>query len=396
MDIENLLDTEFPHRHSIPQAAKDSASFRVHLNHAGVGCWPLRAVKAAQAFAEENSALSSARYDAWEASVRSVRSRLASLIGATPEEIALTKNTSEGLSIVAAGIDWRAGDNIVVGSQEFPSNRMIWESLRERAGVEVRSVDLYGSQSFKECPEDALASHIDDNTRLLAVSSIQFNTGYRLDLQALSTQCQKHGALFCIDAIQSLGAVPFDVRSCGADFICADGHKWLLSPEGTGLLYCRRPLIETMRLSQYGWRMVEDPDNYETNEWRIAADARRFECGSLNNLGLQAMDASLSLFFDIGLDAAYRRVSDNVNYLRERIDTDAFTFVTPDNSDKCGGIITIRPKCNSAKGGSTKVLLKKLLTCNILCVQRAGGIRLSPHFYTTQTQMDYVLEQLRV
>ena len=233
----------------------------LHLNHAGVGPWPRRTITALQKFAEENMTSGTVHYTAWKQRVASLREMLRELIGAaSADEIALTKNTSEGISLVACGLDWHAGENVVVGSQEFPSNRLAWESLSQRFNVEVRHADLSHE------PEQSLIALMDDNTRLLATSSIQYANGHRMNLAQLRQACRQHNSLFCIDAIQSLGAVPFNAQEVNADFVCADGHKWLLSPEGTGIFYCRHEHLKTLKLHQFGWHMVNNPEDYEKTE----------------------------------------------------------------------------------------------------------------------------------
>lgn len=381
MNLDALLDREFPDRRNLDVGKRRI----VHMNHAGVAPWPMRAVQAARQFAEDNAAAGAMHYPAWDALVGEVRQRLAELLNATPGEIALTKNTSEGLSLVAAGVDWRPGDNVVVGAQEFPSNRLVWESLKKRFGVDVRLADLQASSS----PEDALIASMDADTRLLAVSSIQFSDGRRMDLVALGEACRKRKALFCIDAIQSLGAAPFDARAVGADFVCADGHKWLLAPEGTGVLFCRQDLLSTLKLSQYGWRMNADPYDYEASQSQHATDAQRLECGSLNHLGLHAMHASLGLLLEVGLELVHRGVQSKIDYLLEHADPALFESVTPVDPEKRGGIVTLRPL--KVEPVSVFAHLKQQ---RVFCAMRAGGVRLSPHFYTTREHLDYALEHM--
>ena len=209
---------------------------------------------AVQQFAEENMRQGARHYTRWLETEVHLREQCRSLLNApSADDIALLKNTSEALSVVAHGLAWRTGDNVVISDQEFPSNRIVWQSLQED-GVETRCVDLTRGAS----PEQALVACMDKHTRLLAVSSVQYASGLRLDLDRLGTLCRDRGVLFCVDAIQSLGALPLDVQACGADFVMADGHKWLLGPEGCAVFYVRSQVRERLRLRQYGWHMVED------------------------------------------------------------------------------------------------------------------------------------------
>jgi selenocysteine lyase/cysteine desulfurase len=203
----------------------------IYLNHAAVSSWPRRTAEAVKAFAEENAAFGAAHYSAWQEVENALRIQLGRLINAaSANEIALLKSTSEALSVVAYGLSWVPGDNVVITSQEFPSNRIVWESLA-RFGVETRAAEIAGNAS----PEEAILARIDAHTRLVSVSSVQYATGLRLDLEKIGTVCRELDILFCVDAIQSLGAVELDVQACRADFVMADGHKWMMGPEGVAL-----------------------------------------------------------------------------------------------------------------------------------------------------------------
>ena len=246
----NSKSSEFPLRPDL-----------IYLNHAAVGPWPKRCADAVQGFAEENVMTGALHYPRWNATEKQLKSRLATLLNAPAvDDIALLKNTSEALSVVAYGLDWQPGDNVVISDQEFPSNRIVWESLAARS-VQTRRVDLRSART----PEDALIQNMDARTRVLTISSVQYASGLRMDLARLGRHCRAHGALFCIDAIQSLGALRFDVQDIQADFVAADAHKWLLAPEGIAVFYCRAELRERIRLHQYGWHMVEDSGNYSAD-----------------------------------------------------------------------------------------------------------------------------------
>jgi len=249
--MPNQYDARFPHLEAM-----------IHLNHAAVAPWPAVARDAVQQFADENARLSSTHYPAWLKVEHNLRKNLATLINApSPDDIALVKNTSEALSFVAYGLDWEVGHNIVSSDQEFPSNRIVWESL-EQFGVEFRETDLNSAAT----PEDALFARCDQNTRMITISSIQYASGLRMDLARIGQFCREHGILFCVDAIQSIGAVQFDVQAIRADFVMADGHKWMLGPEGLGVFYCRPEVRDKLKLTQYGWHMVDPLGNYSIKQ----------------------------------------------------------------------------------------------------------------------------------
>jgi selenocysteine lyase/cysteine desulfurase len=372
-DIYNEFSNEF---NQIPSL--------IYLNHAAVAPWPRRTAQAVAAFAEENATMGARNYNRWLATERALREQLRTLLNAPhSDDIALLKNTSEGLSVIAHGLNWLAGDNVVISNEEFPSNCIVWESLKDR-GVELREADLRSGTS----PEDALLGLVNDRTRLLAVSSVQYASGIRLDLQRLGGYCRTHDKLFCVDAIQSLGVLPMDAQNIHADFVVADGHKWMLGPEGVAVFFCRAALREQMRLHQFGWHMIEQAGDYEHREWQPARSARRFECGSPNMLGIHALHASLSLLLEIGMDVVSHLALDNAEYLLDRLGRlHQLQLVTPTASDRYAGIITFRHQ-----HADPALLWQYLSERGIVCAQRGGGIRLSPHFYSKKDHLRNVVK----
>ncbi len=346
----------------------------IYLNHAAVAPWPQRTLRAVQAFAQDNATLGSKHYLQWlETEVR-LRERLRALINApSADDIALLKNTSEALSVVAFGLDWKTGDNIVNSNEEFPSNRVVWEAL-SREGVSLHQADLYSA----ETPEEALFAQVDEHTRLIAISSVQYASGLQLDLQRIGEFCRQHGILFCIDAIQSLGAVQFDAQACHADFVMADGHKWMLGPEGLAVFYCRAELREKLKLYQYGWHMTDTHVDFDRRDWQPADTARRFECGSPNMLGIHALEASLSLLQEHGMETIEKRVLANARLLIDAIDASpSLELLTDSTPGRYAGMVTFRHRsCGNES------LFKHLTEHGVMCVQRGGGIRFSPHYYT--------------
>ncbi len=371
--MENL-SSQFPHINEM-----------IHLNHAAVAPWPLVASKAITRFADENMRRGSLDYMGWLKVERTLRSNIAKLINAhTLNDVALVKNTSEGLSFVAYGLDWNDGDNIVSSNQEFPSNRIVWESLG-RFGVEFREADL----SAGPTPEDAILSLVDSRTRLITISSIQYASGTRIDLERIGTFCRENGILFCVDAIQSIGAVQFDVIASKADFVAADGHKWLLGPEGLGLFWVRPEIRDQLKLTQYGWHMVDPLGDYTTKEWSVTPTARRFECGSPNMIAIHALHASTSLLLEEGMDKIEERVLDNSRYLFEQLATTGKVEILNNQQEgRFGGIVTFRPHDMDKLDG----LFQHLNDNKVFCAPRGGGIRFSPHFYTPKEQLEKAVE----
>lgn len=357
----------------------------IHLNHAAVAPWPAVTQQAVQAFAVENAAQGSWHYPRWLQVEQVLRERARDLLNAASVgEIALVKNTSEGLSFVAYGLDWHAGDNVVGIAQEFPSNRFVWQSLASQ-GVAFRQLDL--SQATDD-PEQALFALCDANTRLISVSAVQYADGLRMDLARIGAFCHERGILLCVDAIQQLGAIPFDVQAIQADFVVADGHKWLLGAEGLGLFYVRQAVQDRLKLTQFGWHMAANIGDYAATDYQTAPDARRFECGSPNMLGIHALHASLGLLLTVGMEQVWAEIQVRTQYLLDGLQAKADVQILSDlRPERRSGIVTFR-----LKTGNTDALFQRLSAANVLCAPRGGGIRLSPHFYTPLTQLDKTLE----
>lgn len=361
------LKAEFPLRDDV-----------LYLNHAAVAPWPRRTRDAVLAFADENIHQGARDYPCWSDIEQRLRDRLAWLIGDVDSaDVALLKNTSEGLSVIAEGLDWRAGDQVVISDQEFPSNRIPWQALANR-GVEVVRVDISGAT-----PEQALIDALSERTRLLSLSSVQYGTGLRLDLASLGAACQARRVLFCVDAIQSLGAVAFDAAAAQADFVVADGHKWMLGPEGVALFYCHPRVREQLTLRQFGWHMVANAGDYDRDDWRPADDAKRFECGSPNMLGVHALEASLSLLQELGMARVEQALAERVTYLYQALEKRGATLLSPSDPARRAGIVTFQ-----MPGEDPVSTRQRLQAGGVVCAQRGGGVRFSPHFYTDHSVID--------
>lgn len=357
----------------------------IYLNHAAVAPWPLQTKAAVQAFARENCHYGAAHYGQWLQVEAELRQRLARLINAPDAgDISLLKNTSEALSVVAFGLDWQAGDNVVIFRQEFPSNRLVWESLKSR-GVETRLVDLWPAEE----PEQRLIAACDERTRVVSVSSVQYASGFRTLLEPIGNFCRSQGILFCVDAIQSLGALPFDAQQVRADFVMADGHKWMLGPEGTALFYSRREVRESLKLNQFGWRMVQYPGEFDREDWQPSASGSRFECGSPNMLGIHALNASLALLEQIGLRKIYRKVIKNSLHIIWLIEQhrNRLTLISVPDQERLSGIVTF--KVNDL---DQQEVYRKLMRKGVICACRGGGIRFSPHFYNSRKEIEKAIK----
>lgn len=360
----------------------------LHLNHAAVAPWPKVTRDAVVAFADENVSIGSQNYDQWLQTEQQLKQKLVRLINAeSTDEIAILKNTSEGLSLIAQGLKFESGDNIVIPAEEFPSNKVVWQAL-ESQGIELRQVPVQTSEQ----PEQALIDAINEHTRLLSCSSVQYARGLRLDLNLIGKACKHNDTLFCVDAIQSLGAIAFDAQKCQADFVVADGHKWMCAPEGTALFYCRQSVQPLLQLRQFGWHMLKDAFNFahKHEQMQIADNAQRFESGSPNMMGITALNASLGLLLDIGIDNIQAKVIANASYLIEQLQQlPDITILTLTGQDRYAGIVTFQKD-----GLDNLKLYQYLQDNNVICACRGGGIRFSPHFYTSKQVMDRALKVL--
>ena len=351
-----------------------------YLNHAAVSPWPKCAAEALNTFAQENVRRGAQHYPAWLQEEISLRENLRRLINAeSTREIALAKNTSEALSMIAYGLQWQPGDEIIINQHEFPSNRIVWESL-ETQGVKLINLDLNNGKP----PIEILRGAMTSKTRLISISSVQYADGLCIDLPALGQLCRKHKVLLCVDAIQSLGAIPFDQQQIQADFIVADGHKWLMAAEGLALMYVKSCHLQTLKLHEFGWHMVAGRGNYDALTWEPAADATRFECGSPNMLGTHVLNASLKLILSIGLEEIHRTLKARVAFLIEQLQTiEGLHFNSQVQPLPESGIVNF-----TIKGFDSAWLQQKLMQEGVICAYRGGGIRFSPHFYTSEQTLE--------
>lgn len=357
----------------------------IYANHAAISPWPKVTADAVVAFAEENARSGPGHYKDWVARERELRNQLATLIGAGEQDVALIQNTSEGICAVAFGYPWQAGDNVVLPAGEFPSNRLPWLAQKAR-GVDAREVDIRAEGD----PEAALIDAMDGRTRILALSSVQFSDGLRLDLEKLAAACGQNEVLLCVDAIQQLGVLPIDVEACGVDCLAAGAHKWLLGPEGLGVFYCRESARSKIGLTRLGWHMYDYPWNFERSDWTPAKSARRYEAGSPNNLGQAALHASLSLILDIGVAEIAARVLRNTRQLVEGLSAlPEITVRSWTAPQRQSGIVTF-----DTRNGEARSVFERLMAAGVTCALRDGGIRLSPHFYQDEAVIERLLEQV--
>jgi cysteine desulfurase / selenocysteine lyase len=360
-----------PYRREFPVTQKYN-----YLDHAGVSPLSLRVKAAIETFLSEATQGGGFHYPKWTQQIVTTRQSCARLINASPDEIAFVRSTSHGLSIVASGLDWKSGDNVLVYEREFPSNLYPWQNLQRR-GVTIKVIpSRIGSIVTSD-----IERLMDARTRLLAISSVQYANGFRIDLKAIGNLCQNKKVLFCVDAIQSLGIIPMDIKEFNIDFLSADAHKWLLGPEGIGIFYCKRELAEQLNPSLIGWKSVKSEFDFDHPDFSLKSDASRFEEGSMNMLGIFALGATLDLLFEAGIERVEEHVLSLGDLIIQEAEPRGFAILSPKERKKRGGNITIAGAFDPVKARDA------LRERNIMVNNRGGGLRISPHFYNTEQEI---------
>ncbi|HEY2739460.1 MAG TPA: aminotransferase class V-fold PLP-dependent enzyme [Thermoanaerobaculia bacterium] len=358
-----------------------------YLNHAGMAALPRRSAERMKALADTVSISGDRRWLDRNTEVERVRGLAARLLDARePREVAFVENTSAGISMVAEGFAWQKGDNVVGAQLEFPSNVYPWMRLADY-GVEYRTVP----ERDGRIDEDELLAQIDDRTRMLVLSWVQYASGYRADLLRLGTACRERGVLFVVDAIQGLGALALDVEASFIDIAAASTHKWMLGPEGTGLLYVSDRVIERLRPVRAGWRSMRS--QFEWTEFAInfAEGAKRFESGTLNVYGIHALGGSLDLLQEAGATAVEERVLALTERAAVGLAARGFTVISSRRPGETSGIVTaVHPTIPASD------FVRRLAAADIVAAARAGRFRISPHFYNTEDEIDRCLQGLGV
>ncbi len=358
----------------------------VYFNHAGVSPLSKSTMKAVKDYLAVISEHGITR----EASLRfarvvqDTRSRIGELINADSGEIAFIKNTTQGILIAANGIDWRAGDNVVTASTEFPANIYPWLNL-ERRGVKTKFVQ----EKDARIPVEEIERAIDRKTRAVAISFVEFASGFRNDLESIGRICQEKGVFFVVDAIQGLGALDIDVKKCKIHMMSADGHKWLLGPEGTGCLYCSREILDELVPNNVGWHSVINSSEYLNYDLTLRPDARRFEEGSLNIMGIYALGAAAAQILDIGIQNIETRVLALTDLAIQGLKEKGYQIVSSLIPAERSGIV-----CFRSQRHSSAELCQLLMDNKIVGADRAQSVRVSPHFYNSEEEIERMMEVL--
>ena len=352
----------------------------IYLNHAAVSPPPITTIRAVEAQLKDVHENGSTNFRSWLEVKEQGRALLANLLGARPDQIAFMRNTSDGLSTVANGLTWRRGDNIVTFNREFPSNIYPWLRVRDAFGVEVRMCEERGGRiDFAE-----LANLIDHNTRVVAISHVQFASGFRMDLERLGRIVRQHDALFVVDVIQALGVVPTDVEAEFIDVAAGAGHKWLLSPEGIGYLYLSDRARERIQPTLVGWVSVPNPDDYFNFEQGWNRGALAWETGTGPAALLHGFKASLELLTRFGVGNISNYLEELTDDLCESLSGKRYEVVSSRAHGEKSHIVCIR----HLDGLSAMALYHRLHTKNIITAPRGDRLRIAPHFYNTPAEIE--------
>lgn len=350
---------------------------QLYFNHAGVAPTSLRVAAAVREWMEDVVHHGVRHERQWEARAEHTRRLAARLIGAAPEEIAFVRNTSHGLGLVAEGLDWRPGDEVAVATSiEYPSNVYPWLHLKDR-GVGVREIAAHEGGITPE----AVAAALTPRTRLVALSSVQYASGYRTELDAVGALCERAGVLLCVDGIQSVGCLPVDVKRSRVHFLSADSHKWMLGISGSGFLYVAREVLPRLRPVLVGWRSTTDAWNFHRSHFELRSDALKLEEGSAAYTSIYALGAALELLLEVGMERIEARIRELLALLDGELR--ALGCDTGPAPEHRAGILTFLPPA-----GEPWPLYGWLSERDVTLSLRRGRLRVSPHFYNQPEELE--------
>ncbi|MBO0708556.1 MAG: aminotransferase class V-fold PLP-dependent enzyme [Candidatus Dormibacteraeota bacterium] len=371
--------TELPDTPALFPALGDVA----FLNHAAAAPLP---EPVRQAMVETTNRMASAeRPDALALADR-LRGKIAALINGEPAGVALTRSTAHGLSLIAHGLAWRPGDNVVVADGDYPASIYPWMALRER-GVELRL-----ARGVEEGGADAVLARVDEHTRAVCVSHVRFTSGYRVDVAAIGAQCRRRGVLFCVDVMQSLGAVAVDARAMNADVVASGGHKWLLGPGATAFCFIRPALIPGLTPLVAGALSVTDPFHFTSYREQWAPDAHRFEETWLSPPCLAGLEAAVDLAASLGIPRIERSVLERTHALAEALLAAGMRLATPwplPPARRSAIVSFEHPRVASP------AVLEALGSARVVASRRGPYVRLSPHYHNTDADLARVLDVVR-
>lgn len=348
-----------------------------YLNHAAISPLSKPVTDKVQTYLQNRSSNSIDNFDNLTEQLFSTKEKLARLLYTAPERIAFVDNTSDGLNILANGLDWKTGDRILLNTMEFPSNVYPFMNL-ERFGVAIDFIDPYNNT----IPLEKIMASVTPRTRLISISHVQYLNGFLTDLEALGTFCKERGIIFSVDVIQSAGAATIDVDKMKIDFLASGSHKWLMGPEGIGFIYLTEEMQSRLTQAYVGWTSVS---NYfeRMRDFKLELDptARRYENGMLNSAGIIGLGASLDILLDIGIDNIREHILDLTDHLIGQLEERGIQYITPADRPERSGIVSFKP-------ADTEALLQVMTERKVHTAVRGECVRVSPHFYNTIEEID--------
>ncbi len=357
---------------------------KIYLNHAAISPLSTRVTNRMDEFIDERSFGVIDNFPNGEKYRNQARETIAAMIHAQPQQIAFIGNTSEGFNHLVNGLNWHAGDEVLLVEGEFPSNVYPFLNLEKRFGVKPVFVPQRNGQIYLE----DIAGRMSERTRLLSISFVEFSNGFRNDLQAIGALCKERDILFSVDGIQGVGAIELDVQACNIDFISNGGHKWLMGTMGAGFMYMAPELFECLQPAFTGWLAVENAWDFSGYRLALLPDSRRFEYGTANFLGISALSASVELLHEIGVPAIERHLLGLGEQLIEGLQEQGLTFMGAVDSKHWSGIY-------SFSGKQTGKLFEYLQNQGIICSLRNDMLRVAPHFYNTKEEIDELITAVR-
>ncbi len=357
-----------------------------YLNSAAVGTVPTVAVEAVYSQLKDVSENGTVNFNDWVATKNRARDLIAQMLNVKAEQIAFLRNTSDGFASVAGGMTWRKGDNIVSFAKEFPANFYAWRRIRDEFDVE-----------FRLCPErdgkinlDEFISLIDSDTKLVSISAVQFASGFRADLEKIGEAARKADALFAVDIIQGLGALPFDLPAQGVDIVSGASHKWLVAPEGCGILYLSDRARERVKPTLVGWISVEEPWNFEDYEQAFKPNALAWESGTGGAALFYGLEESLKLLNEAGIENIEKYLEDLSDFLCELLAGKDYEIISSRAKGEKSAIVCIKNR----NGLTSSEIARRLQNENIIVSPRGDRLRIAPHFYNNREDIERLVENL--
>ena len=360
-----------------------------YFDHAAVAPLPQISYESISQWARQATEDGDAVWLSWLELHENCRESAAKIIGADLTEIALVPNTTFGINLVADGLDWRPGDNVVLPEHEFPSNLYPWMSLASR-GVELRQVPLDGYR----VDVNRLADAIDERTRVVSVSWVGYSSGYRIDPKEIADAVHEKGALLFLDAIQGMGVFPLDVKEADIDFLAADGHKWMLGPEGAGIFYSKREHLKRLRPMNIGWRSMKQGDSFTHVELDVLDTAARYEGGSQNTGGFIALGASLNWLQEFGLSTSSNTIAERVLAVSDEMVAALESAGAIVHSERGEGISS-GIVLFEVPGRDPESVRNELLDNQIVTSFRGGHVRAAAHCYNNSNDIDRMVEIIK-